>query len=269
MEQKYYDAKNNRIVFINENADSKFWDKHWQKNDIENIYKRIILNRMVIAPTKKFIKKGGRIIDGGCGVGQNVKSLENNGYESYGVDYAKSTVESVNRFIPALKVSRQDIRKLNFPDGFFDGYWSLGVIEHFYNGYEDIIKEIKRVLKKDGYLFITFPCISKLRRKKIQRGRYEIWNEKENLVDKFYQFALDENSVENVCKKYRFEMIEKKNVAGLKGFKDEINTKYLKRILQKIYNSELIFSKAISWCLDNVLRPYSGHAKMMIFKSYE
>lgn len=41
----------------------------------------------------------------------------------------------------------QDVRKLQFADGFFDGYWSLGVIEYFWEGYNEIVNEVKRVIK--------------------------------------------------------------------------------------------------------------------------
>ena len=32
----------------------------------------------------------------------------------------------------------------------------LGVIEHFYDGYEDVLDEIYRVIKDRGYLFLVF-----------------------------------------------------------------------------------------------------------------
>jgi len=53
-----------------------------------------------------------------------------------------------------------DVRKLNFPDHYFDGYWSLGVIEHFYKGYDEIIHKIYRVLHPGGFLFLTVPEMS-------------------------------------------------------------------------------------------------------------
>ena len=74
----------------------------------------------------------------------------------------------------------QDVRNLNFDDGFFDGYWSLGVIEHFYEGYERIIKEVNRVIKRNGFVFLTFPSLSFLRKFKSKWGLYVDYHESIN-----------------------------------------------------------------------------------------
>ena len=42
-------------------------------------------------------------------------------------------------------------KKLNFEDSYFDGYWSLGVIEHFIKGYDDIIEEEKYLFNEYGF----------------------------------------------------------------------------------------------------------------------
>jgi len=42
---------------------------------------------------------------------------------------------------------------LKFPNNFFDGYWTLGVIEHFWEGYNQIIEEAKRVIKPGDIYF--------------------------------------------------------------------------------------------------------------------
>jgi len=63
------------------------------------------------------------------------------------------------------------------------------VIEHFWEGYNEILKEAKRVLKPKGYLFLTFPYMSPLRKFRANLGLYRILdfnNKSKN--DDFYQF---------------------------------------------------------------------------------
>ena len=60
--------------------------------------------------------------------------LEKSGFSTTGVDFAEKTVK-INALYPSLDIRLVDIRNMDFDDGFFDGYWSFGVIEHFYDGY--------------------------------------------------------------------------------------------------------------------------------------
>jgi len=148
-ENRYYDKKNNRLVYINNKATDEYWDEHWENDNFEKLV-RIKSNKFIETNTNKYLKKGDKILEGGCGRGQNVYLLQHIGYECIGLDYAKNTVELINKKIPEIDVRLGDVRKLDFEDNSFDGYWSLGVIEHFYNGYDDIANEIYRVLKLGG-----------------------------------------------------------------------------------------------------------------------
>jgi len=173
-------------------------------------------------------------LEGGCGTGQNVYGLNRWGYDAYGVDFAKNTVNIIKREFPDLKVFNSDVRKLKFSDNFFDGYWSLGVIEHFWEGYNKILREAKRVIKPGGYLFLTFPYMSPLRKVKTNLGFYKIFNNNLKNND-FYQFILDAEEVKSVVENYGFKLISKYPFSATKGIKDEIT--WIKPILQKVYNS--------------------------------
>lgn len=264
--KRFYDIENNRLVYIHTTAESEFWDSHWDQHDIRKMIQSVVLNRMILGPTRKYLKKGSRILEGGCGLGQNVWSLAKHGYDAYGVDYAIETVRRINKVLPDLQVACQDIRQLDFEDGFFDGYWSLGVIEHFYNGFEDIVVEMMRVIKPGGYLFLTFPSMSTFRRKKAHQGKYPVWEAEQPLIKDFYQFALSTNEVKSKMIQNCFELIESKPISGLKGFKDEMTNEVIKRGLQKIYDSRSFLIRVLAWGLDQILAPYSGHCERMIFR---
>lgn len=264
---KFFDPSNNRLVYIGNNASTQFWDSHWEKYNLEHTIKSARLNRMIRVPTRKYLPKGSRLLEGGCGLGQNVWSLHKSGYDVYGVDFAKATVEKINRAIPELQISFGDLRSLEFESDYFDGYWSLGVIEHFYDGYDAILNEMKRVIKSGGFLFLTFPCMSKFRVKKSGQGRYLLWKESRDLLDNFYQFALPVHHVVSKFQDQGFRLVKSQPIAGLKGFKDEIEHKQLKSRLQKLYDSKCISGRVLAWGLDQLLAPFAGHSHFLIFKN--
>lgn len=266
--EKYYDKKNNRLVFIGKKANQNFWSNHWKQYDIKQILNKNKYNRFVINNTKKYLPKpGSKILEGGCGLSQNVCILTENGYDAYGIDFDKRTIGIVKSYLPKLKILCGDVRSLPFRDNFFDGYWSLGVIEHFYDGFEDIVSEIQRVVRPSGYLYLTFPSISKIRENKIKEKKYPIWENKDKKIKEFYQFALPNDSVLQTLKKYNFKLVKKIQQSGLKGFKDETNSKAVKKVLQQVYDSDLLVARAISHVIDRFLSPLTGHVQFFILKS--
>ena len=82
------------------------------------------------------------------------------------------------------------MRALPFEDNSFDGIWSLGIIEHFLDGYDAIAREMQRVLREGGYLFLTFPAMTKIRDWKALRGEYTPWEAVDQEPEGFYQFSL-------------------------------------------------------------------------------
>jgi len=263
---KLYDKENNRLVILEQKSTSEFWDKHWDEGNFIEKVKRGKNNRLVKKFTIKFLKSGTKILEGGCGIGQNVYGLSQWGYNAYGVDFAENTVKKISKEFPKLKVSVQDVRNLNFPDNFFDGYWSLGVIEHFWDGYSKILEEMKRVLKPRSYLFLTFPYLSPLRKLKIQLGFYE--KIKEGIkTDNFYEFILDEERVKNNVEKYGFKLKLKYPFDATKGIKDEISL--LNPFLQKIYNSQNILSKGVRFLNSLLFSRIAGHVILLIFQKDE
>jgi ubiquinone/menaquinone biosynthesis C-methylase UbiE len=263
--KRYYDKINKRLIYTGQSSNSEYWDKHWDKNTIEKLYpKRIYPTDYVINTTKKYLLKGSLILEGGCGTGQQVFKLQKSGYKVIGIDYAERTVEIVKKAKPELDIRLGDVRELDFPDNYFDAYWSFGVIEHFYNGYDEIIKEMYRVIKPAGYLFITFPHMSKLRKIKAKNGKYPKWEEKEELLDNFYQFVLDENAVIKDLENLDFKLIKKQHLSGIKGLKDEV--KALKKPLQKIFDSRSFFGMAFSKIISMIFNRFSSHSILLVLQ---
>ena len=104
-----------------------------------------------------------KVLDLGCGSGGYVVSLAKNGYEVYGLDFSKEAIEVAKSWLKDngnkgnLKLG-SIYKKLPYGDNFFDAVISFRVIHHA--TIEDIrklIKELERILKPQGLLFITVP----------------------------------------------------------------------------------------------------------------
>ena len=265
---RYLDKANNRLVYVGRPANETYWDHHW---DVESskFQEQIKIKNdgLVIGCTKKYLPPGTRILEGGCGLGSKVYALSHHGYDAYGIDYARETIKKINRYAPELNVKFGDVRNLPFPDAFFDGYWSLGVIEHFYDGYERIVSEMFRVLKKEGYLFLTVPVMSPLRKVKAKLRKYVEYEDSEEIRENFYQFAFDPQRVINDLKSADFKLIDVKPYDGIKGLKDEVLM--LKPFLQPLYDSAAFPACLLKKVLDFIFRRFANHMSLFIMRKVE
>ena len=262
---KYYDPENNRIICVEEDASCSFWDSHWK---IDSSIRNKILRRkstFVSKNTQVYLRpEDGAILEGGCGKGKNVASLVNNGYRCIGIDYAAETTGLVKKYVPELDIRQGDVRDLPFAEDSFAGYWSLGVIEHYWEGYESIASEMFRVIRNDGYLFLAFPYMSPLRRFKVKSGLYDLW--KGSRPEKFYQFILDSKSVVEDFQKIGFSLIKTVPYDAKKRTKDEIS--FLKPFLQRLYDYEgrLAWIYLLRTQLSKLFQPVASHCILLILK---
>jgi SAM-dependent methyltransferase len=267
---RYYDSEKRCLVYEEKSrSDPDFWDDHWAKDDWNEIEKKGKKDRFVGKITRKFLKpsRSVKILEGGCGKGQYVFSLDHCGYDAYGVDFAKNTVDKVNKNFTQLNIKLSDIRQIDFPDNFFDAYWSLGVIEHFYEGYLEILDEMNRVLKPGGYVFVTFPYMSPLRKLRAKLGRYPEFQKERLDLSKFFQFALDVKRVQKDFSKKGFRIVYKRPFDGIKGLKDELDDfPSLQKIFNEIYHSKNFFIKIIKYAIHLSCAPVCGHIILMVFK---
>jgi SAM-dependent methyltransferase len=262
---RYYDQENQRLVYIEENATPEFWDRQWEDEKLKKSILAGAKERFVYPITRHYLKPESKILEGGCGKGQFVYSLHARGYDATGIDFAPKIVEKAKSVVPELKLFIGDVRKLEFADNSFDGYWSLGVIEHFPEGYETIGREMHRVLKPGGYLFLTFPYMSPLRRLKAWLGLYPKHDSGNFDHDRFYQFALSSESVMQNFTNWGFELVKKKPYEGFKGFKDESGP--LKPFFQSIYNNKGLPVQYITYILSSILSPFTSHTILLVFRN--
>lgn len=223
-------------MYIGEEASPELWDGLWDPDDasikyaLGPTYGVKWLTRL----TRQYLEpKDGTVLEGGCGTGQYVAALHRAGYRVTGIDSAPRTVAVLRRVAPELDIRLGDVTRLPFGAGEIAGYWSLGLIEHYYSGYQPLALEMARVIRPGGYLFLSFPYMSTVRRFKAKLGLYPPFTV-DGQPAGFYQFALDPTIVGQEFVKYGFRLRSQKSLSGLKGCKDEIAV--LRRPLQALYN---------------------------------
>lgn len=108
-------------------------------------------------------KVNGKILDIGCHGGTFTKIIaqKTKAKEIYGIDISKKAIEFAKKRLPKFKFQVASAEYLPFTSGFFDGVTCLEVLEHV-DDPEKVLSEIKRVLKKGGWLVILVPTENKL-----------------------------------------------------------------------------------------------------------
>ncbi len=263
---KLFDKKKQRIIHTGRNPGADFWNEVWKEKlkSTDNI--RGIKETVVTNITRKYLSPGdGLILEGGCGTGENVMSLKKAGFQVIGLDFAEDTVKWLHDNVPELNINRGDVRSLPYKNDHFAGYWSLGVIEHFQEGYSKIVSEMHRTIKKGGYLFLSFPYMSPLRKLKATLGRYEEC-QSNDAVSEFYEYFLNSEMVIASLQKTGFEMVKKYPLNAIKGIKDEITI--ARPLLQKLhdYTGGNLIVKIVKRVISIILSPVAGHSLLLVMR---
>jgi ubiquinone/menaquinone biosynthesis C-methylase UbiE len=96
----------------------------------------------------------GRILDVGCGTGSFVDLAKQAGYEGYGVELSPQLASyAADR---GLDVYNCSLEEKKFPDDHFDAVTLINVLDFVADPYA-LLLEIKRVLKKDGDIYLRVP----------------------------------------------------------------------------------------------------------------
>jgi SAM-dependent methyltransferase len=259
MRQIVYWPKARRLVYLDKKATPEFWDHRWHN---EGKPGPVNPRDEVITVTQKYLPIGSRVLEGGCGRANKVKAMATVGYRATGVDFAEASVEEARSNYPDLDIRRGDVRALEFPDDHFDGYWSIGVIEHFWEGYGPILAEAARVLRPGGILFLTAPWLSPYRTRKAANGGYPAV-EFHSESDSFYQFALGRAEVAAQLAQHGFELLSWQGMASEVSMKEDMAA--LKGPIHWLFGSKgSIFKRVLRKAASSALNPYCGHSFLAV-----
>lgn len=254
-----YSPTHDRLVYLEGRATPEFWDDHWKRQGTPEALSR---HDEILITTSRYLRSGARVLEGGCGRGDKVKALASVGFDAVGVDYAEQSVQLARSEFPGLDIRVGDVRALPFPDRSFDGYWSVGVIEHFWDGYEQILAEAARVLKGGAVLFLTAPWLSPFRRHKLRSGGYPILTS-DSEPENFFQFALSRREVADALQRHGFDLLRWRGVAAAVTLLEEVTT--FRAQVEWLLNSRGRLGKRIlRRLLLQALGGYCGHSFMAI-----
>ncbi len=101
----------------------------------------------------------GKLLDVGCGDGAIAVLAKQKGLEAYGIDISADNVALAKlNGIPA-KTCDLNSGKIPFPENTFDAVYCGEVLEHT-DSPEKVIREIRRILKRNALLVVTVPNIA-------------------------------------------------------------------------------------------------------------
>lgn len=162
MKKEYIPIKSDHKEFTEIERIEHYWTRTWE-DTLESVEGENFVDLKkreeyrLMAPYLNELSGGKRILDAGCGMGEWIIFLSPLGYDVYGVDISLQTISWLKKKFPQYRFLHGDIRRLDFPDNYFDACFSWGVFEHFEEGMGLCINEAWRVLRPQGHLFISVP----------------------------------------------------------------------------------------------------------------
>ncbi len=255
-----YDSLNDRLVYVVGAADQEYWTSLWRSALTEANIRRG--DRFVASETSRVLPPGAKVVDAGCGIGATVYGLAEAGFDAYGIDFSEATVGEIRTLAPGLKIEVADVRAMPFEGGSLDGVWSLGVIEHFPDGYDALIEEVSRVLRPNGHLFLTVPVISPLKSLRIRFRRYRPLRPEDR--SNFFQFAFRKQEVVERINSHGYRLIRSYGRSGSFGLHEDLGS-VAKFVLPSPENTAL-WARAWWRGIDKLVTPICHHTHFFLFQ---
>lgn len=173
--ENYEKISQDHLTHLAEQGENPFMsEEYWQSLET------VTLNQII-----SILQPGDKILDVGVGLGRLLSKLELN-VDKYGVDISKSYLGEAKD--KGITVCLSKIEELPYSDNIFDVIVTTDVLEHVFD-LNQCVKEIKRVLKPNGYLIVRVPYREDLSAY-INYDKYEfihLRNFDENNLDLFFR----------------------------------------------------------------------------------
>jgi ubiquinone/menaquinone biosynthesis C-methylase UbiE len=144
----------------------KGWDAFWKEaEEKKSLFSKFtaFYRIRIIAPAvnyyiNRYFDEGGIFVECGSGASETTLKTEKGKRKFIALDYSELVLKRTAGNPKIDDCINADIFSLPFKDNSIDGVWNVGVMEHFYpNKINEILKELRRVLKKDGRLVLFWP----------------------------------------------------------------------------------------------------------------
>ncbi len=108
-----------------------------------------------MATFKKLLPQG-KILEIGAGGGRDARELVRAGYEYIGIDISSRLLIQARKNNPGVNFIHQSVYDLDFPENFFDGFWTSATLLHIPKSRIKIaLGKIYAVIKPGGVGFIS------------------------------------------------------------------------------------------------------------------
>lgn len=136
------------------------WDKYYQDNAVEKMpwYEKNLDSDLELEIKYRNINKG-RFLDLGTGPGTQAIQLAKLGFVVTGADISENAIQKAKSLSTNVNFVRDDFLKSELPDESFDYILDRGCFHVFEPSQrQNYVKQIKRILDKNGILFLK--CFS-------------------------------------------------------------------------------------------------------------
>ncbi|MBM3199498.1 class I SAM-dependent methyltransferase [Candidatus Woesearchaeota archaeon] len=107
----------------------------------------------------KFISmlpKKSKVLDAGCGPGRDSQYFKEYGLKVTAIDCSSKMIAEAKKKVKGVTFKKMDMMKMGFKDKTFDGVWaSASIIHEDKKDLPNLLKEIRRVLKCNGILYVS------------------------------------------------------------------------------------------------------------------
>jgi len=211
-----------RLSWYGDTPDDEFWFRHWERklspDWLATSEGRDPDTDGVLSAILRWLPLEGRHLEAGCGSGDYVVALGVRGYDIEGIELSAKLVALVNQRFPSVPVSVGNALDIDCPDDHYQGYVSIGVVEHRESGPEPFLAEAARVLAPGGTLVLAVPGFGAIR-KVAHRWRP---GPEPAPGEPFFQYAFGPDELSQLVRDAGFEVRETHFVGAYRMLLEEV-----------------------------------------------
>lgn len=158
--EKEKERKNNYVSVIRDSILTNYFGYPFNKLPklFDSLIYLVIKRRLRISHTPNYIKSG-KLLDIGCSWGRYLQSMDELGWDVYGIEYNESAAKIAKERFGNSKIFHGTIEQYEFQEKSFNVINMNMVLEHIYHP-KEILTKINLLLKENGQLIISVPDIS-------------------------------------------------------------------------------------------------------------
>ena len=246
-------ADNNELSkYYSNYSNTKKYEGYNLKSVAKQNFKRIDkLSKNEIFKEAKYISyfnNNGNFLDIGSGLGLGLAYAQKLGFKLYATEFDQNAIDFINTNFDA-DCFFGDLKNAKYPNNFFDLIHVSHVIEHV-TDLDEFITEIKRVLKKGGFVCIGTPDSSSFLYKLYNNLMFLNFKVPKIIDGIEHTFIFSNKLLSNFAHKYNFKIVEHysegmgESISNLFSYKINIFKK-LKRLIQNFFkiNQWIILKK--------------------------